>query len=113
MTRIMRLASRPFAIPAQRRNSHLLHLRLPPGRAWLIKGLMFLAFAALDAAQQRASQLALDHDRLQVELRALSVPSRIESLARGQLGMVPITPARSDYVSAAQLPGLPPSIPTR
>ncbi|WP_297913183.1 penicillin-binding protein 2, partial [Thiomonas sp.] len=43
----MRLASRPFAIPAQRRNSHLLHLRLPPGRAWLIKGLMFLAFAAL------------------------------------------------------------------
>ncbi len=43
----MRLASRPFAIPAKRRNSHLLHLRLPPGRAWLIKGLMFLAFAAL------------------------------------------------------------------
>ncbi|WP_297913181.1 cell division protein FtsL [Thiomonas sp.] len=70
-------------------------------------------FAALDAAQQRATQLALDHDRLQVEVRALSVPSRIESLARGQLGMVPITPARSDYVSAAQLPGLPPSIPTR
>ena len=71
------------------------------------------SFAALDAAQQRATQLALDHDRLQVEVRALSVPSRIESLARGQLGMVPITPARSDYVSAAQLPGLPPSIPTR
>ncbi len=47
MTRVMRFASRPFAIPAQRRNSHLLHLRLPPGRAWLIKGLMFLAFAAL------------------------------------------------------------------
>jgi len=71
------------------------------------------SFAALDAAQQRAAQLELDHDRLQVELRALSVPSRIESLARGQLGMVPITPARSDYVSAAQLPGLPASIPTR
>ena len=43
----MRTASRPFAIPAQRRNSHLLHLRLPPGRAWLVKGLLFLAFVAL------------------------------------------------------------------
>ncbi|MDE2120618.1 MAG: cell division protein FtsL [Betaproteobacteria bacterium] len=70
------------------------------------------SFAALDAAQVRAAQLELDHDRLQVELRALSIPSRIETLARG-VGMVPITPARSDYVSAAQLPGLPVSIPTR
>ena len=70
-------------------------------------------FAALDAAQVRAAQLELDHDRLQVELRALSIPSRIEALARGRLGMVPITPARSDYVSAAQLPGLPVNIPTR
>ncbi|MDE2121049.1 MAG: penicillin-binding protein 2 [Betaproteobacteria bacterium] len=47
MSRVMRSASRPFAIPAQRRNSHLLHLRLPPGRAWLVKGLLFLAFVAL------------------------------------------------------------------
>ncbi len=43
----MRAASRPFAIPAQRRNSHLLRLRLPPGRAWLIRWLLYLAFAAL------------------------------------------------------------------
>ena len=69
-------------------------------------------FAALDAAQQRASQLALDRDRLQVEVRALSVPARIESVARGRLGMVPITPASSDYVSAAQWPGLRSTIPT-
>ncbi len=43
----MRLASRPFAIPVQRRNSHLLRLRLPPGRAWLIRWLLYGAFAAL------------------------------------------------------------------
>ncbi len=43
----MRTASRPFAIPARRRNSHLLHLRLPPGRAWLVKGLLYAAFLAL------------------------------------------------------------------
>ena len=43
----MRLASRPFAIPVQRRNSHLLRLRLPPGRAWLIRWLLYGSFAAL------------------------------------------------------------------
>ncbi|SCC92230.1 Cell division protein FtsL [Thiomonas sp. X19] len=70
-------------------------------------------FAALDAAQQRAMQLQLDHDRLQVEVRALSVPGRIEELARNTLGLVPVTPARTDYISAARLPSLPASIPTR
>ncbi len=70
-------------------------------------------FAALDAAQQRASQLELDRDRLQVEVRALSVPARIERLARSRLGMVPISPARSDYISAAQWPGLRADISTR
>ena len=69
-------------------------------------------FAALDAAQQRAMQLQLDRDRLQVELRALSVPVRIETQARSQLGMVSITPARTDYVSAARAPGIAVSIPT-
>ena len=70
-------------------------------------------FAALDAAQQRAMQLQLDHDRLQVEVRALSVPGRIEELARHALGLVPVTPARTDYISAARLPSLPASIPKR
>ena len=70
-------------------------------------------FAALDAAQQRATQLQLDHDRLQVEVRALSVPGRIEELARNTLGLVPVTPARTDYISAAQVPHVPASVPTR
>lgn len=73
------------------------------------------AFAALDAARQRAEQLQLDHDRLQVELRALSVPGRIEAIARDSLGMVPITAARTDFVGAGRAgsPALPASIPTR
>ena len=70
-------------------------------------------FAALDAARQRATQLQLDHDRLQVEVRALSVPGRIEELARKTLGFVPVTPARTDYISAAQVPNIPASVPTR
>ncbi len=71
------------------------------------------SFAALDAAQVRAAQLELDQDRLQVEVRALSIPSRIDDLARSRLGMVAVTPARSDYVSASRLPDLPLNIPTR
>jgi cell division protein FtsL len=69
------------------------------------------AYAALDAARQHALQLELDDERLQVEVRALSVPARIDSLARASLGLMPVTPARTDYVSAA--PGLPVTIPSR
>jgi cell division protein FtsI (penicillin-binding protein 3) len=46
----MKLASRPsYAsyVPAQRRASPLLRLRLAPGRAWLVKALLYVAFAAL------------------------------------------------------------------
>ena len=38
-------------------------------------------FAALDVAQQRAEQLQMDKDRLQVEYRAMSAPGRIEQIA--------------------------------
>jgi cell division protein FtsL len=48
-----------------------------------------------------------------VEVRALSVPGRIEELARNTLGLVPVTPARTDYISAAQVPNIPASVPTR
>ncbi len=45
----MKLASRPFGAytPSHRKDGHLLRLRLPPGRAWLVKGLLYLAFFAL------------------------------------------------------------------
>jgi cell division protein FtsL len=69
------------------------------------------AFAALDTARQRAQQLQLDHDRLQVEVRALSVPERIEGLARDTLGMVAVTAARTDFVRAPG--GVAASVPTR
>lgn len=67
-------------------------------------------FAALDVAQQRAAQLQMDADRLQVELRAMSAPGRIEKLAREQLDMRPITPARTLFIPAGQteLPPAPP-----
>lgn len=69
------------------------------------------AFAALDVAQQRAQQLDMDKDRLQVEVRTMSAPGRIEQLARNKLDMQPITPARTIFVSAGQsaLPPLPPA----
>lgn len=66
-------------------------------------------FAALDVAQQHAEQLQLERDRLQVEYRAMSAPGRIEQIARTQLDMRPITPARTIYVPEGQatLPPLP------
>ena len=69
------------------------------------------AFAALDSAREHAQQLQLDHDRLQVEVRALSVPERIEGLARDTLGMVAVTAARTDFVRAPG--GVAASVPTR
>jgi cell division protein FtsL len=68
-------------------------------------------FAALDTARERAQQLQLDHDRLQVEVRSLSVPGRIEGLARDTLGMVAVTAARTDFVRAPA--GVAVSVPTR
>lgn len=66
-------------------------------------------FAALDVAQQRAEQLQMDEDRLQVELRAMSAPGRIENIARTELDMRPITAARTVFVAQGQatLPPLP------
>ncbi len=66
-------------------------------------------FAALDVAQQRAEQLQMDKDRLQVEYRAMSAPGRIERIARTQLDMRPITAARTIFVheGEATLPPLP------
>lgn len=70
-------------------------------------------FAALDVAQQRAEQLQMDKDRLQVEVRTMSVPGRIEKIARTQLDMRPITAARTVFVpeGRATLPPLPPASP--
>ena len=59
-------------------------------------------FAALDVAQQRAEQLQMDKDRLQVEYRAMSAPGRIEQIARTQLDMRPITAARTVFVREGQ-----------
>ncbi len=92
----------------------VLLLALAVGSALLVVRVQYEArrtFAALDSAQQRAQQLQLDHDRLQVEVRALSVPERIERLARGSLGMVAVTAARTDFVHAPRDVAV--SVPTR
>ena len=68
------------------------------------------AFAELDAAQQHAQQMQLDHERLLLQVRALSVPGRIGVLASSGLGMVSASPTRTDYVNAA--PNLPAQVPT-
>lgn len=54
-------------------------------------------FTELDEAISQGRQLATERQRLQVEKRAQSVPSRIESLAQAQ-GLQPVTPALTHYV---------------
>ena len=69
------------------------------------------AFAELDAARQHAQEMQLEHERLLLQLRALSVPGRIGALAASGLGMVPASLTRTDYVNAA--PNMPALVPTR
>lgn len=54
-------------------------------------------FTELDESISQGRQLATERQRLQVEKRAQSVPSRIESLAQAQ-GLQPVTPALTHYV---------------
>jgi cell division protein FtsL len=58
-----------------------------------------LLFTQLDRASRDARELAADHERLQVAKRAAATSLRVEQIARSQLGMRPITPAITDYVT--------------
>ncbi|MGB4468259.1 MAG: cell division protein FtsL [Azovibrio sp.] len=57
-------------------------------------------FQALEAEQERARQLDVEYDQLQLELSTWATHSRIEKIARERLKMV--VPAR---VSPVYLPG--------
>ena len=59
-------------------------------------------FAQLDKAQREARQLEIDLDRLNAERQAQATPSRVEAVARKQLGMRTATPAVTQYVSYAR-----------
>ncbi|MDD3017801.1 MAG: cell division protein FtsL [Comamonas sp.] len=54
-------------------------------------------FTELDRAIAQGRQLETERQRLQVEKRAQSAPSRIEHLAQTQ-GLQPVTPALTHYV---------------
>ena len=51
----------------------------------------------LDRAKGRAQELQTEHDRLDLERRALGTPLRVEKLAREQLQMRTVTPAITQY----------------
>ncbi|HRP29401.1 MAG TPA: cell division protein FtsL [Burkholderiaceae bacterium] len=56
-------------------------------------------FTQIDKARREAHQLEVDFDRLNAEKQAQATPSRVEAVARGQLGMRTATPAVTQYVS--------------
>ncbi|MCW5219984.1 cell division protein FtsL [Verminephrobacter aporrectodeae] len=59
-------------------------------------------FTELDRAHAQARRLETEYRRLQVEKRAQATPLRIEKMARGQLNMLPATPAITQYVTDPQ-----------
>jgi cell division protein FtsL len=59
-------------------------------------------FAELDKAQVEERQLDIDHERLSAEKQSQATPSRVEAMARQQLGMRTATPAVTNYVTYAR-----------
>jgi cell division protein FtsL len=53
----------------------------------------------LERLQQQARQLDIDWGQLQLDQSSLGKNARIEEIARTELGMVPLTPARTQYLS--------------
>jgi len=56
-------------------------------------------FAELDKAQTEERQLESDFERLKAEKQSQATPSRVETVARNQLGMRTATPAVTNYVT--------------
>ena len=56
-------------------------------------------FVEVDKALAESRRLELENDRLEVEKRAQSTPSRVEKLAREQLQMRGANPAITQYVT--------------
>jgi cell division protein FtsL len=55
-------------------------------------------FIDLDRLQQQQRQLQVDWTQLQLEQSTLGKSERIEELARSQLNMAPLVPARTQYL---------------
>jgi len=56
-------------------------------------------FAELDKAQAQERQLESDFERLKAEKQSQATPSRVEAVARKELGMRTATPAVTNYVT--------------
>ena len=59
-------------------------------------------FGELDKAQAEERELDIDHERLKAEKQSQATPSRVEAMARQQLGMRTATPAITNYVTYAR-----------
>ena len=53
----------------------------------------------LERLQQHARQLDVDWDQLQLDQSRLAKNDRIEQIARSELNMAPLTPARTQYLT--------------
>lgn len=53
----------------------------------------------LERLQQQARQLDIDWDQLQLDQSTLGKNERIEHIARTELNMTPLTPARTQYLT--------------
>ena len=56
-------------------------------------------FTELDREQAAERQLEIDHERLKADKQSQATPSRVETVARQQLGMRTATPAVTQYVT--------------
>ena len=56
-------------------------------------------FIELERLQQQSRQLDIDWSQLQLDQSTLGKNERIEQIARTQLNMTPLTPARTQYLT--------------
>ena len=56
-------------------------------------------FIELESMQQQARQLDIDWAQLQLDQSTLGKNARIEQIARTDLNMTPLTPARTQYLT--------------
>ena len=56
-------------------------------------------FIDLDRSQQQQRQLQVDWTQLQLDQSTLGKNERIEQIARSELNMTPLTPARTQYLT--------------
>lgn len=59
-------------------------------------------FIELERLQQQARQLDIDWAQLQLDQSALGKNERIEQIARSELNMTPLTPARTQYLTEGE-----------